>query len=80
MDPVDTVNKLASGDILMVMAVIIVALSLTIIVLFRKLTESYDKRLQDMQSMYESSKKLADESNKSLAALNEAMREIRGRL
>lgn len=80
MDPVDTVNKLASGDILMVMAVIIVALALTIIVLFRKLTESYDKRLQDMQSMYESSKKLADESNKSLAALNEAMREIRGRL
>lgn len=80
MDPVDTVNKLASGDILMVMAVIIVALASTIIVLFRKLTESYDKRLQDMQSMYESSKKLADESNKSLAALNEAMREIRGRL
>ena len=83
MDPVEVAEKLANGSVVTVLAFAVVALSIVAIVLFRRINQLHDQRVQDMREMGAEARKLLEQTNLALGALaepvREAVREMRGR-
>lgn len=83
MDPSDTINRLASGDALMILATGLVALFIVCVVLFRRLNQVQDQRIDDMREYGDRLHKMQEQANLALGALvepvREAVREMRGR-
>lgn len=83
MDPQNAIDGLASGNALTILATGLVALFLVCVVLFRRLNQVQDQRIEDMREYGDRMHKMQEQANLALGALvepvREAVREMRGR-
>ncbi|CAM3089954.1 hypothetical protein PANO111632_02560 [Paracoccus nototheniae] len=83
MDPQSAIDDLASGSIAKVLSTGLVALFLVCVVLFRRLNQVQDQRIEDMREYGDRLHKMQEQANLALGALvepvREAVREMRGR-
>lgn len=83
MDPISTVDRLATGEAVTILAVVVVAEFLALIVLFRRVNQVQDQRIEDMRVMSGETRSLLEKTNAALSALTdpleEAVRELRVR-
>lgn len=83
LNPEKAIDNLASGNPMTILAMAVVGLSIVVVVLFRRLNQLHDQRVEDMRLMSAEVRKLLEQTNLALGALTEpvreAVRELRGR-
>ena len=76
MDPADAIDRLASGEAVSILATAVVALAITAVVLFRRLSQVQDQRIEDMRIMGQEARQMLDQTNRALGALSEPVQEV----
>ncbi len=74
MDPTDSIERLASGDAMMILATIIVALCFVVVVLYRQNNKLAEQLVNVTQTMGKENRELLSETNAATHASAEIMR------
>ena len=75
MDPTDTIDRLASGDALMILAVMVVALAIVVVVLYRNNNRMADKNLEMAEKNSELGREMVEDYGKITSANSEILRQ-----
>lgn len=75
MDPTDTIGRLASGDALMILAVMVVALAMVVVVLYRQNNRMADKNLEMAEKHSALGRELIEDYGKITSANSEILRQ-----
>lgn len=76
MDPTDTIDRLASGDALMILAVMVVALAIVVVVLYRNNNRMADKNLEMAEKNSELGREMVEDYGKITSANSEVLRQV----
>lgn len=76
MDPTDTIDRLASGDALMILAVMVVALAIVVVVLYKNNNRMADKNLEMAEKNSELGREMVEDYGKITSANSEVLRQV----